>query len=287
MAKTPVADGHSHVSPLGLGPTELVRRFVKSGGWFMALVSLPPHYYGMEDVPENLVRAVKIHAELCSKARKGGLSVACIGGIHPATVDKIMKSASGDPMKTFNKVLQAVELIIKMVADGVIDGLGEFGRPHYKTLPVSFSANELILLRVLEASKDLGAPLHLHLEGAGSLTVHTVDELAKIVGARGLNKVVFHHSSITMSEEALKRGYSATLTGRKQIIDKMKSAGVIVPGAMLESDYIDDPKRPGAVMYPWEIGENIEEAVEEGIIGEDDAYVLSVESVKRIYGIDR
>lgn len=264
----------------------MARKFKESGGWFMALVSLPPHYYGLEDIPENLVRAVRIHAELCSKARDEGISVACIGGVHPATIDRIIKSASGDPMKTLDKVLQAVESMIRMAAEGVIDGLGEFGRPHYKTLPASFAANELVLLHVLEASKDMDIPLHLHLEEAGTLTVHTIDKLAKILGAGRLSKVIFHHSSITMSKEALKRGYSATLTGRKQIIDKMKSASVIVPGAMLESDYIDDPKRPGIVMYPWEISENVKKAVEEGIIDEDDAYVLGVESVKRIYGVE-
>lgn len=286
MAKIPIADGHSHVSSLGIGPAQLARKFKESGGWFMALVSLPPHYYGLEDTPENLVRAVQIQAELCSRARDEGLSVTCIGGVHPATVDRIIKSASGDPMKTLDRVLQAVESIIGMVANNVIDGLGEFGRPHYKTLPASFVANELVLLRVLEASKDMSIPLHLHLEEAGTLTVHAIDKLTNILGIRELSKIVFHHSSITMSKEALKRGYSATLTGRRQIIDKMKSAGVIVPGAMLESDYIDDPKRPGIVMYPWEISENVRKAVEDGIIDEDDAYVLGVESVKKVYGVE-
>ena len=286
MAKVPIADGHSHVSPLGIGPVELARKFKRSGGWFMALVSLPPHYYGLEDTPDNLVKAIEIHAELCLRARDEGLSVACIGGVHPATVDRIMKTASGDPMKTLEKVLQAVESIITMVAEGVIDGLGEFGRPHYKTLPASFVANELVLMRVLEASRDMKAPLHLHLEEAGTLTVHAVDELAKVLGAQGLSKAIFHHSSITMSKEALKRGYSATLTGRKQIIDRMKSAGVIMPGSMLESDYIDDPKRPGVVMYPWEISENVGKAMEEGIIDEDDAYVLCVDSVRKVYEVE-
>lgn len=286
MVKILVADGHAHVSTLGIGPVQLARKFKESGGWFVALVSLPPHYYGLEDVPENLVKAVKIHAELCSRVRDEGLSVACIGGVHPATVDRIIKSASGDPMKTLGKVLQAVESIIRMVADGVLDGLGEFGRPHYKTLPASFAANELVLLRALEASKDMDVPLHLHLEEAGTLTVHTVDELANVLGAGGLSKVIFHHSSISMSKEALRRGYSATLTGRKEIIGKMKSTGVIVPGAMLESDYIDDPKRPGVVMYPWEISENVRKAVEEGIIDEDDAHVFGVESIRKVYGVE-
>jgi len=286
MASILIADGHAHVSTLGIGPAKLAKKFKESGGWFIVLVSLPPHYYGLDDTTENLVRAAKIHAELCSRVRGEGMSVACIGGVHPATVDRIIKTASGDPMKALDKVLQAVESIIKMVANGVIDGLGEFGRPHYKTLPASFVANELVLLRVLEASKDMDVPLHLHLEEAGTLTVHMIDKLAKVLGAGGLSKVIFHHSSIAIAKEALKRGYSATLTGRKQIIDKMKPAGVIVPGAMLESDYIDDPKRPGLVMYPWEISENVKKAIEEGVIDEDDAYVLGVGSVKRIYGVE-
>ena len=286
MVKIPVADGHAHVSSLGIGPAKLAKKFLESGGWFMALVSLPPHYHGLEDTPMNLVRAIEIHAKLCSKVREEGLVIACIGGVHPATIDRIIKTASGDPMRTLDKVLQAIETIIKMVADDVIDGLGEFGRPHYKTSPSSFVANELVLIRVLEAARDMDVPLHLHLEEAGTLTVRAVDKIVEILGAKRLSRVVFHHSSIAMAKEALNRGYSATLIGKKQIIDKIRLSNIIVPGTLLESDYIDDPKRPGIVMYPWEVGESVKIAVEEGIISVDDAYVLGIESVKRIYGLE-
>lgn len=286
MTEIPIADGHAHVSPLGIGPKELSRKFKASGGWFIALVSLPPHYYGLDDTPDNLVRAVEMHAQLCSKVRDEGLKVACVGGVHPATVDRIIKTSSGDPMKALEKVLRAVKEIIRMLERGEIDGLGEFGRPHYKTVPASFAANDVILVHVLTAARDLDAPVHLHLEEAGTLTVHAIDELAKLIGVSSLSKIIFHHSSIAMAKEALKRGYSATLTGRKEIIEKIKVEGVISPGAMLESDYIDDPKRPGVVMYPWEISENIRRIYEEGIIDDNEIYVLNIESIKKVYGIE-
>ena len=57
------------------------------------------------------------------------------------------------------------------------------------------------------------------------------------------------------------------------------------PEYMIESDFIDDPKRPGASSYPWDIVENQIKLVAEGVVDEDYVYKINVDVPVKIYGI--
>jgi len=51
------ADAHAHTNPLkGLGAKTVSERFRESGGWFIALVSLPPTSLGLNPSPEGFER---------------------------------------------------------------------------------------------------------------------------------------------------------------------------------------------------------------------------------------
>jgi len=51
---------------------------------------------------------------------------------------------------------------------------------------------------------------------------------------------------------------------RELDIDDPQTLEVGVTRALIESDFIDDPKRPGAVMYPWDIRKEVEKALSRG-----------------------
>ena len=277
-----IADGHTHVSPMGLGGEELGRRFKEAGGWFMALVSLPPNDYGLGIGKEDILKSFQIHLRECDRARDAGVEVACIAGMHPALIDRMLKRVG--PSKT-GKVLEVVREVMRvlegMLKEGVIQGLGEFGRPHYKTLPESVVLNEVILSEALMLIRDYGGVIHLHLEQGGEATVLSVDTIAKSVGVEG-KRVIFHHSSLDIASAASRLGYSSTVTGRAEVMLRAFERGV-VEGLMLESDYIDDPRRPGVVMYPWEIGEELRKVVKD--LSDEWVHKVMVDNVVKVYGV--
>lgn len=179
--------------------------------------------------------------------------------------------------KVLNIVDEVLMKLRKMKDNGEIDGFGEFGRPHYKTLPESFVVNELVISKVLEMVTDIGGFIHLHLEQAGRATVAIIDNLARNFNIKR-EQIILHHASLKVAEAAAELGYPITITGKKEVFIEAINRGII-DNVMLESDYIDDPKRPGIVMYPWKMRGEILEALEGGLISEDIIAKITIDNI--------
>lgn len=280
----PVSDAHCHASPKGLGAQEIATRFKKVGGWFIALVSLPPHYYGFDLSVEGMLKSIDAHVKGCEAARAAGIKVACIAGIHPAVIDRLVKvlgSARAD--EVVSKVCEVLKYLRELRCKGIIDGFGEFGRPHYRTLPESVVANEVILTKVFEIAEEVGGVIHLHLEQGGTLTTYSVYTMLRNYSIDP-KKVVLHHSTVRMVLGASKYGYSVTFTGKREAI-KAYSKACREATCMVESDYIDDPSRPGVVMYPWEISEEVSKVLESRDVDEELLHKVLVDNVAKVYGV--
>ena len=55
---------------------------------------------------------------------------------------------------------------------------------------------------------------------------------------------------------------------------------------LMETDYLDDKTRPGAVFGPKTVPRRTKELINLGILNEDDAYKIHVDNVEKIYGVD-
>jgi TatD-related deoxyribonuclease len=54
---------------------------------------------------------------------------------------------------------------------------------------------------------------------------------------------------------------------------------------VLETDYIDDPRRPGAVLGVKTIPKRIKECVASGKMTEDMVYTINVKNPESLYGV--
>lgn len=54
----------------------------------------------------------------------------------------------------------------------------------------------------------------------------------------------------------------------------------------METDYLDDLSRPGAVLGPKTVPRRTRKLLNAGLISEDDAYRIHVENVERLYAIE-
>ena len=283
----PFADAHGHTNPVrGLGAEKVAKRFREAGGWFMALVALSPTAYGMEPTSvESYVRVVdEILINECRTAEEAGLRVACLAGFHPAEVDKLIDRYKMDPMRVLELGLSVVERMEKLCLEGVLDGIGEVGRQHYKTTAERVLISQIIMERALQAVKDHECMVHLHLENAGIATVDLTDIAVRRIGASRLERVVFHHSKPVMVERASELGYAATLPGVERLMEH--AVRNLKPVFMVESDYIDDPARPGAVVYPWDMALTQERLLRRKLVDEEYRYKINVDNVVRSYGVE-
>lgn len=280
----PVGDAHSHTNPVrGLGASRIAEKFRENGGWFIAIVSLSPWAYGLEFSGIDSYRSViDILARECMEAEQAGLKTACLAGFHPADVDRLIDKYRLKPEEVLELGLRVVEMIGKACKDGFPDGIGEVGRQHYKTTAERVLISELILERAIEAARDFGCLVHMHLENAGPITTRLVDTVVERLNDRSLReRLVFHHMKPRHTVYASRLGYPSTVPGTPELLRNIM--GKVPPVYMLESDHIDDPMRPGAVVYPWVMAEHVQRLVRRA--GEEYMYKVNVDNIVKVYGV--
>ena len=277
-----VFDNHAHANEVaGLGAVEVVRRFKAAGGVGIVFVSLLTWSIGGRPGDREWVARLYDHTVGNAEVARGvGLVSGAVVGVHPAECVRLLEAGWGvGEVEEFMR--WAVDLAVRYVEEGRAVGLGEFGRPHW---PVEREVVELcnrVLLYVLERARDVGAAVHLHLERGGAATVDSVAELVKRAGARP-ERVVMHHIEGALAGYAWSRGLSPSVPlGRRGEFEEALKAGPIF---VVESDYIDDRSRPGAVIPPWTLASKLRQYVQRGVLSAEDLYKISVENVRRIYG---
>ncbi len=287
LSKLIFADAHLHSNPMkGLGAGRIAENFLRKGGWFLALVSLPPWHYGFDPVREGLrvyEDTLRMIVRECREARSRGLKVACFFGFHPAEVDSLVSRGLA-----IDKILEIGESVIKLAAkacrEGRIDGIGEVGRQHYKTTPERFAVAYSILIEALSEVQGSDCLIHLHLENAGPVSVYTIDSVVDLLGLKR-GSLFFHHATTSVCREACARGYWATIPGKLELM-KSVFTKKIDKCFMIESDYIDDPKRGCVSSCPWDIIDRQAILLREGIVTEDDLYRVNVDNIVRAYGVE-
>ena len=277
-----VSDNHCHVNPVrGLGPREVARRFRKEGGHVLVVVSLLT--WSLELPPCELSSFEKLYrmtVDACRQVREEGVPSLCILGIHPAEIHQmILRGWSLDQILSF--VDSCMKLVEKHVKNGEAHGIGEVGRPHWDVSEKELEIHNTVLARCLEHARDLDVPVHLHLERRGISTVNSVAEMVNRIGNRKYS-VVLHHAEGKVVQEAYSRGLMPSVpVGKRQDLEEaIKQEPVYV----VESDYLDDPNRPGAVIPPWSLVRKLRNYVNSGKITADYLRKLTFDNMRLVYG---
>ena len=278
------ADAHCHTNPVkGLGADKIAKKFHELGGWFIALVALPPYHYGLEGGRlEDYEKVVRILENERKKVVEKGLRVRVFMGFHPAEVDEYFRRGMS-LSKIIDLAEQVLDLVVRYSCEGVIDGIGEVGRQHYSTSPSRYVASELIMLMAFEKARDHGLPIHLHLEQGGYVTVKSVENFIELLNLEREN-VLFHH--VDFDTGSICERHRLWHTVPAKIKDLRLSMSQRRNYVLVESDYIDDPKRPGVSSYPWDIVYNIEKLVRENIIEEDYVHRVMVDHITKFYHVE-
>lgn len=278
------ADGHLHSNPVsGLGAKNIAQRFKVSGGWFTVLVSLPPHHYNLTSDFDGYVKSIGILISECNTLRSYGIKTLCLTGIHPANIEEMISRDAKNAKSIIELALRVLDYISQLVKNGTVDGFGEVGRPHYKALPEAFTVNNIVMRYALTLAKDLNAYIHLHLEQGGYATVRDVYEVLRMLNIDS-RRVILHHLDIRTALEAESYGLYYTIPGKYPIL--REAARKLPPSYIVESDFIDDPKRPGVSSYPWDIVENQKKLLSENLADPEYIARINMENVVKIYGVE-
>lgn len=177
-------------------------------------------------------------------------------------------------------LIEGMDLAAEYVKDGRALALGEIGRPHFEVSDGIFNASNEIMKYGMEQAVDLGCPVVLHTE---STDPENCEEFGKMADEVGLDrgKIVKHYSPPLITFEENKGLFPSVLASEKNL----KAAAEKGNRFVMETDFLDDPKRPGAVLGIKNVPKKTKNLLEEGVFTEDDIWKIHKENPEDIYGI--
>uniref|UniRef100_A0A7J3X5S3 Deoxyribonuclease n=1 Tax=Thermofilum pendens TaxID=2269 RepID=A0A7J3X5S3_THEPE len=275
-----VGDNHCHLNPLrGMGARAFAKRFREAGGWFVGLVNLTSWSYGVKVASaEDYERVYKLTLSTAEELRQEGLQVAVILGPHPAELARLVEAGVGVE-KAAAVLLEAYRLAAQHVKRGEAAGLGEVGRPHWRAPQAVVEACNHVLDEVVVMAEELGCVVHFHVERLGKATV---DDLASRVRGRG-GRYVYHHAEGAQAGYAARQGLTPSVPA---VEGEVSAALRSTQSFVVESDFLDDPRRPGAVVAPWSIQRLFNRLASKGQLSESTAHKVLVENIAELYGVE-
>ncbi len=277
MTTLPILDNHMHLNPSGRC-LSAVREFARAGGTHIMLVSLPPWSLGIEinapdDYRKVFDRVLKI-ARRAEEAEK--VKVFVVLGVHPAELTKYYGRVG--IVRAVEIMKGGLEVAREYVDRGLAVGL-KSGRPHYEVEQKLWDASNDIMRYSFELAADSGCAVQLHTEGATEQTLADIGGIARDAGLSPEKAV--KHFSPPMVEACEKAGIFPSVLAGEDAIQKALGEGTRF---MMETDYIDDLKRPGSVLGPKTVPKRTNQLIPEW--GEDVFWKIHKENPEKVYGVE-
>ncbi|MEN4006611.1 MAG: TatD family hydrolase [Methanobacteriaceae archaeon] len=274
-----ITDNHIHVDPLnGEGPVEVAKKFQRAGGNVMIIPNKPTwtarRSCSFNEAMELVIKCVgKINAGVDVKAF-------AIVGPHPAELSRRIENCM--ELSIAEKMMrEALESAQKLVLEGEAIAMGEIGRPHYEVSKEELEVHNKLILYAMELAADADCALQLHTESAGEKQFLEFAEMADKAGI-DRKRVIKHFSGPLVSEEETHGLTPSLIATRSVLVEGLKKGN----NFLMETDYLDMKSRPGAVLGPKTVPRRTKELLRNGVLTEEDAYMIHVEMTEKVYGID-
>jgi TatD-related deoxyribonuclease len=274
---TPVLDDHMHLDPRYGRGVEAAREFADNGGTHLLVVN-KPSWHLLDGLPANREDFREVF-ELTVGVVHDATGVLDgrawpVLGVHPALVSQLVDDGQ-DPEDARDLMQTGLDVAAEYVADDRALAL-KSGRPHYEVGDAVRDASNAVMRHGFDLAAEVDCAIQLHAEGSEDLT-----EVTEWARERGLpaHRVVKHYAG----------GRLAGPT--KSVISNKEDLEVAVELAedegepfMMETDFIDDPDRPGAVLGVKTVPRRVRWLLQEG---RDEAVrIAHVETPGRVYGVD-
>ncbi|MDR0523938.1 MAG: TatD family hydrolase [Candidatus Methanoplasma sp.] len=276
MGSVPAYDNHVHLTPSGRN-SEAVMEFKAAGGTGLTLVTLP---YKEVQVSRgsDFMRSYEITLSLAEKAfQRTGLEIRVAVGPYPVLL--IPMAARLGAERAEEAMMEGMDAAAALVAEGRACAIGEIGRPHFDAPAEIMEASDRILRRGMEHAKELDRPVIIHCESGSAETNRYLSEVARSVGLDpGL---VVKHSSppFVTAEETF--GVVPSIPASKRLVAEALGKGI--DRFMMETDYLDDPEKPGAIMSVTTVPKKVRSMVASGAMSEESAFRICRDIPDRLY----
>ncbi len=273
----PILDNHIHLQPSGR-MLDALRDFSRAGGTHAILSHLPYEEVPI-NAPSDFEDSFQITLDIAEKAGKE-TNVRVYSAIGPYPVLLLHLHREHGMKKAVEIMMRGMEIAQALVREGKAVAIGEIGRPHFPVDPELLSASNDILAYGMSLAKEAGCPVVLHTESA---TPEIMEELGRMADRSGLprEKVIKHYCPPLVTEEENRGLFPSVLASKSSIIEAVSKGSRF----LMETDFLDDPNRPGAVLSITTVPKRTRALLQSGIMSEDTAWKVHKENPEKIYGI--
>lgn len=275
-ADLPIVDHHAHLSANGEG-IAAVRRFAAAGGTHLFLATqnysagVPlrlEEYAAQFDETERLAEQA---------AREAGVTVYSV--LAPYPVDLVRQSEHLGAREAVDLQNAALDLAGRRVREHRAVALGEVGRCHFPVDAAVRAAGVEVFRHALEVARDVGCPAVVHSEDLDASGFAELAGFAATVGCPA-GRLIKHYAR-SVVPAARRAGVAPSFLARREIVLEARGE----PGPwFLETDFLDDPRRPGAVLDLTTVPRRARQLVDSSPDAAERLRTPFVESVRQVYG---
>lgn len=273
----PILDNHAHLEPVIGRHVEAVKDFERAGGTHIIISHLPYEHLRVssaDDFRKGFEETVRLKDRV--NAETGVRAFATVGP-YPVELLHLEKRLGLGRAKEI--MMEGMEVAADFVREGKAIAIGEVGRPHFPVSQEQLAASNEVMSRAMSLGKELGCAVVLHTESA---TPASMAELAGMADKAGLPRwrLVKHYCTPLVLDEENHGLMPSVLAGR----DAVKEALAKGTRFMLETDFLDDPRRPGAVLDIRTVPKRTTSMMRDGLMTEEQAIAIHEENPGRTYG---
>jgi TatD-related deoxyribonuclease len=279
----PIVDHHAHLRP-GPSGLEAARRFAALGGThlFLATQSYGPGVPGsLEEYREQFETTLDIAKKVQETA-----SVSTYPVVAPYPVDLLAQAERLGLAAAEELQRQALREAARLVEEGRAVALGEVGRAHFPIPEKVQQSQAQVLREAVALARDVGCPVVLHTEDLDGEGFRGLEALARQEGLSP-ERLVKHYARKYWGPVE-RFGITPSFLAKRPLVRQ----ALADPGPwFLETDYLDDPGRPGAVLSLETVPRRVRELWEEVPGGspsgelERRLAIPFVEAPRRLYGL--
>jgi TatD-related deoxyribonuclease len=271
-----IFDNHLHLRRDGRF-LEAIKDFKKAGGTHFVLCQLPMTNLVIRDESYKLCykKTLRMADEIRSK-----IDVGVFVTVGPYPVDYLKLIENFDRKTVVRIMKRGIDEAAYLCVEKKSIGIGEIGRPHFPVDNQIIEDSNEIMLYGMQRAKDVGVPVILHTESTTPNQCIELVELGRKVGLSA-HKIVKHYSPPLVLKNENHGLMPSVLASEKNITSAIEKSTRF----MMETDYIDDLHRPGAVLSPKTVPKRTLELIEKDIMTKRQAYKIHKENPEKTYDI--
>jgi len=272
-----VFDNHLHLRRDGRF-IDAVKEFKNSGGSHFVLCQLPMTNLVIKDknYKSCYIETLKMADEIRST-----IDIGVFVTVGPYPVDYIRLLEKFGREKAIEIMKKGIDEAASLCEEKKCIGIGEIGRPHFPVDKRIIDDSNEIIFYGMQKARDANVPVILHTE---STTTRQCKELVEMGKKAGLSadKIVKHFSPPLINIDENHGLMPSVLASKKNIFEAVKKGTRF----LMETDYIDDLRRPGAVLGPKTIPKRTFELIENNYLTEKQAYEIHKINPEKTYNIN-